>query len=156
MDIGYQPGKLDTVLVLTAERAIPDLEKQMNMPVSTDWDKAIRVSTEVYQNAQAEGDANVYHIFKYMVNRLEWLKKAKRTDVYFSVYRYNYSVKSVFNEKERTQVSDYYFFNQADSLLGYVDGDKFALVKRKFIQTETQPYDMAMIHLATGVELQDL
>src|SRR4051812_17121194 len=46
IDIGYQPGKLDTVLLLTNQAAVKDLCTELGKDISTDWPSAIEGYTK--------------------------------------------------------------------------------------------------------------
>ena len=144
-DIGYEVGKLDTEIVVTVEKALKNIETELNAPI----EKIIPHFTKVYQNAQKDNDAAVYRVWKHEVERMLRLQKMKLDEVDFSVYKYKYTISSIPNPKARISVTNYYFFNHKDSLVGFLDERDMRKLKMNNIQSETQPYTMAMISLET-------
>lgn len=152
LDIGYQPGKLDTVVIATKAVSLPDFEKELGVPISSDYDKAIRVYTNIYEEARRKGDASMFNVWKWFVDRMKRLQKMKADDVDFSVYKYTYTINNIFNPEERNTVTNYYFFNYRDSLIGSVPNSKMQRLISTEIASDLHPYCIAMIQLQTGLE----
>ena len=153
MDIGYQPGTLDTILIVTQKQAINDLSSELGHDLTRELPKAIEVYTNTYTKALADDDSAVYYVWKYEVDRMKRLQASKPTDIDYSVYRYNYSVINQMNKNERIKVQLYYFFDHADSIVGHLTGTQLTEFKNNYRKSKSHPYSIALISLATGVDL---
>jgi hypothetical protein len=152
IDIGYEPGILDTVIIIKSSRAIADLEKEAEVPLSTDWPKAIRLYTEESEKARTENNTDQFHAMKWEAARIQALSHSKPGDINLSVYKYTYRITNLLNPKaDKTTVTNYYFFNHLDSLSGQFDDDKMKELKKNFIKSDTEPYHMGLMELETGV-----
>jgi|GEM_PF-2128435 len=152
MDIDYKPGKLDTTVIVNAKIATSDLEKEYDAPISTDWSKIIKICTTMYEEHQKNNNTEGYHYWKWEADHMKRLSKMKPAAVDYSVYKYTYTIKNLVNpSKERTTVVNYYYFNQADSLLGHLNDDRMNELKRLLIKSDTQPYRTGLNQVETGV-----
>lgn len=155
IDIGYQEGNLDTVLMVSTKQAIADLGKQLERSFPDQLSEAIVTYTGVYEEARRNNDNDVFHVWKNIVERMQRLKTQKPEQIDYQLYKYTYSINNMLDpkSKNRTEVSSYFLFNQADSLVGHFDQNKLDIAKRNFIKSDLQPFDFIKISLETGVEL---
>lgn len=151
--IGYQPGKLDTIVIVRAKDAISDFNKKLpDFTFPGDFDKAIEAFTEVYERARKNNDKSIYHVWRWEVDRMKRLKVANPDDLDYLVCKYTYSTNaSLSNNKERVTVEKIYFFNHEDKLAGSLLEYRIKNLKTDNIESDLHPYELALIELETGL-----
>lgn len=146
MDIGFQPGTLDTEKIVTVKMAIDNYEASLEYPIDT----LIDYFTGVFEKAQKENDKNTYHVWKYQVERMKRLKTMSPSDVDYSVYKYSYTIKHLMDSTKRYPITNYYFFNYQDSLVAYYDDEDMKELKHNNIGSEIEPFEVGIGNYLAG------
>ncbi len=82
-----------------------------------------------------------------MLSRLKKYEAAKdKKAIDYKIYKQKYSIHPMQNDF-KVMVTNYYFFDSNDKLLGYADEDKFKETKEKLISHEKSPYEYLLYEI---------
>lgn len=146
-DIGYKPGNLDTVIIMTNKMLVTDFEDAFKDNIDT----IIDFFTNTYKKAEAEKDESKYLTWKYLVGKMNDAKKGNPDSISFSVFKYEYTIQNFLDKSRRVNVENYYFFEYNDSLVGMMNRDEMQNLLSGEHRTPNEPYILGMSTLCSGL-----
>jgi len=146
-DLKYEPIETKEISQVSYQDILDSYFKELEItpePV----DEAINRTNFVIDKAQKEDDKETFKLFNFKLERLKKYQSEKdKKTIAYKVFEHKYSIHPMQNDFKVT-VTNYYFFDNSDKLLGYVDEEKYKEAKEKFILHNKSPYEY-MLYEAT-------
>jgi hypothetical protein len=144
-EIGYVPGRLDTVIKVNVGLTKSNFKKVWDVDFPNNYKSADSLLKAIVERARQSDNAAIFKYFNTLAARVKYLSSAKDTDADYIVCRYNYKVNNVLDEnRTKTDVTNYYYFDHRDSLIGKRSDLEMEMLKNEFFKTKTLPYEFGL------------
>jgi len=147
-DLHYKLTTIETLKEVNAGTSKKNLIAEL-APTLTIPELLIRVNEKI-KIAQASSDIESVKGFTFIKTRfekLEALKDDKAID--YKVLKHQYSVDNLLNPGTRTDVVEYYYFDGADKLIGFVGNRAYKEFHETSTKTDTQADESIMQKIIT-------
>lgn len=137
VEMNYKPVETKELMTLNYGQFIDFLNVRFETDETVDELKK-RVDF-VIQDAKENEDANVYHVFNFIKSALEKYEAAgSRDSIYFKLIEHKYTINNPMLENMLVNVTNYYYFDSADNLLGKVDDVEYKEAKTNYIKNDNE------------------
>lgn len=145
-DLKYEPIETKEIAQVSYQDILDVFYKDTEIEPQTMSDNIITVENGI-KKARLEDNTEDFHYYEFMLSRLKKYEAAKdKKAIDYKIYKQKYSIHPMQNDF-KVMVTNYYFFDSNDKLLGYADEDKFKETKEKLISHEKSPYEYLLYEI---------
>lgn len=145
-DLKYEPIETKEIVQVSYQDILDVFYKDTEIEPQSMSDNIITIENGI-KKARLEDNTENFHYYEFMLSRLKKYELAPdKKAIDYKVYQQKYSIQPMQNDIKVT-VTNYYFFDSTDKLIGYVDEDKFKEIKNEFISHEKSPYEYLLYQI---------
>lgn len=143
-DLKYEPIETKEITQVTYQEILDSYLKELQLEEKEPFEETVKRTEFVIASAQKENNPATFKLFNYKLNRLKKYKEASdKKAIAYKVYEHKYSINPMQNDFKVT-VTNYYFFDAQDKLIGSVSEDKYKECKDTYIMHEKSPYEFML------------
>jgi len=140
-DLNYEPKETKEIASVTHNDIYEVFLTQMGeemQPVEEILPKLERIVAKEKESNNVES----YHYLKFELDRLNDYKAAEnKEEVVYTVYEHSYTINNPMFDDKLVNVTNYYFFDNNEKLLGKVSDSEFKELKRTNIKHDKMAYE---------------
>lgn len=137
VDMNYKPVETKEIMALNYGQFIDFIN--MTLETNETPDELKKRVDFIIQDAKDTENVDTYHIFKFIKSGLEKYEAAgSRDSIYFKLIEHKYTINNPMLENMLVNVTNYYYFNSRDSLIGKVGDAEYKEAKRNYIKNDNE------------------
>lgn len=145
-DLKYEPIATKEISQVTYQDILDSYFKELEITPEP-IEEAINRTNFVIDKAQQEDDKETFKLFNFKLERLKSYQSVKdKKAIAYKIFEHKYSIRPLQNDFKAT-VTNYYFFDNSDKLLGYVDEEKYKECKDEYIMHSKAPYEYMLFEI---------
>lgn len=142
-DLKYEPIETKEIAQVSYQDILDAYFKEIKVEAEP-IDEAIKRTEFIIETAKTDDDKETFKLFNFKLDRLKKYNEAKdKKTTAYKVFEHKYSIHPMQNDF-KVIVTNYYFFDNEDKLVGSVGDDKFKECKDEYIMHEKSPYEFML------------
>lgn len=148
MDISYKPLQTDTLAIVDVKTSLKNYSTILKIDGNQQSLKnSLQEIDKIILEAQDENDADIYHLWSFRKLRLASLLSKDSNQIDYKVIKHKYSIKNPLLNDAIIIVTNFYFFDGSNKLIGKVSDMDMNTYAKQFFRFDYEKYEVALFDI---------